>query len=312
MGPSSALPNARAVASEILKLRFAQLIINEQVKKGAFRIPVHLALGHEAIAFAVVHAIGPHDALVLSHRNIHYNLALGATVRKILDEFRLEPTGLASGGLGSMNLSNSAAGVLYTSSVLGNNLPVAAGIAFADRLRHSDAVTVVVTGDGAMEEGAFYETLLMMRSLRCSALVIVENNGWSLATSITERRCAIDLAALAGGIGAPFQRLTGNVALLYLSQLQQLRQQALAEATPVVVEVDLKTLGDWRMVNTEYPNGKYINYHAGAAPKVDLAEWPLLIESEADPLHVLAQHFANPDIQKIARDVLERLKEEIA
>jgi TPP-dependent pyruvate/acetoin dehydrogenase alpha subunit len=106
-------------------------------------------------------------------------------------------------------------------------------------------VTVVVTGDGAMEEGAFYETLLMMRSLRCSALVIVENNGWSLATSITERRCAIDLAALAGGIGAPFQRLTGNVALLYLSQLQQLRQQALAEATPVVVEVDLKTLGGW-------------------------------------------------------------------
>jgi pyruvate dehydrogenase E1 component alpha subunit len=301
-----------AIAVDVLKLRFAQLLVNEHLKKGSVRIPVHLALGHEAIAVALARSLKPQDAKILSHRNLHYNLAFGASLASILDEFYLKETGLARGELGSMNLSNSDAGIVYTSSILGNNLPVAAGVALAEQLRKSDAVTAVVTGDGAMEEGAFYETLLMMSTFRSSAMIVVENNGWSLATEIAQRRCPIDVAGLAKSVGASFYKLTGNSASAYIETLQQARQQALNESSPVVVEVELKTLGDWRMVNAENPDGKYINYHAGTAPKVELSDVAQLANSDDDPVHVLAQQLGEQLLSKMATDVLSRLKRDIA
>jgi TPP-dependent pyruvate/acetoin dehydrogenase alpha subunit len=301
-----------AIAVDVLKLRFSQLLVNEHLKKSSFRIPVHLALGHEAIAVALARSLKPQDAKILSHRNLHYNLAFGSPLASILDEFYLKETGLAAGQLGSMNLSNPDAGVIYTSSILGNNLPVAAGVALAEQLRSSDAVTAVVTGDGAMEEGAFYESLLLMSTFRSCAMVIVENNGWSLGTEIAQRRCPIDVAGLAKSVGAPFYNLSGNSAAGYIETLQEARQQAAAERTPVVIEVELKTLGDWRMINAENPNGKYINYHAGTAPKVELSDDARLTNSGDDPVHVLAQQLGEQLLSKMATDVLSQLKRDIA
>ena len=74
-----------ALAEEIMRVRIAQLLINERYKAGAFRIPIHLALGHEAIAVAVSAVMTPEDRLVLPHRNLHYNLARGATLKSVLD-----------------------------------------------------------------------------------------------------------------------------------------------------------------------------------------------------------------------------------
>jgi len=300
-----------AIAVEVLKLRFSQLLVNEHLKKSAFRIPVHLALGHEAIAVALARTLKQQDAKILSHRNLHYNLAFGSPLASIIDEFYLKETGLAGGQLGSMNLSNADVGVIYTSSILGNNLPVAVGVALAEQLRDSDAVTAVVTGDGAMEEGAFYESLLLMSTFRTSAMVIVENNEWSLATEITQRRCPIDVAGLAKSVGAPFYNLSGNSVAAYIETLQEARKNAVDGRTPVVIEVELKTLGDWRMINTENPNGKYINYHAGTAPKVELSDDARLSNSGDDPVHVLAQQIGEPLLSKMSADVLSQLQGEI-
>jgi pyruvate dehydrogenase E1 component alpha subunit len=301
-----------SIAMDVLKLRFAQLLLNEHLKKGAIRIPVHLALGHEAIAVALARTMEPQDPIILSHRNIHYNLAFGAALGSILDEFYLKKSGLAGGELGSMNLSNPTAGIIYTSSVLGNNLPVASGVALAERLRDSNAATAVVTGDGAMEEGAFYESLLLMRTFRSSAIIIIENNGWSLATTITERRCPIDVAGVAKSVGAPFIKLSGNSAPHYIEKLQHMRQQAVTDRTPVVIEVELKTLGDWWMVNADNLNGKYINYHAGAAPKIEVPDKPQLTDTADDPVQVLGQELGAKVLSQIAGDVLSQLKREIA
>jgi TPP-dependent pyruvate/acetoin dehydrogenase alpha subunit len=301
-----------SIAVDVLKIRFSQLLVNEHLKKGAIRIPVHLALGHEAIAVALARSMKPQDAIVLSHRNLHYNLAFGATLSSVLDEFYLKETGLAGGELGSMNLSNSKAGIVYTSSILGNNLPVAAGVAFAERLRNSDAVTAVVTGDGAMEEGAFYESLLLMNTFRASAMIIIENNGWSLATEISQRRCPIDVAGLAKSVGTPFHKLSGNSVSDYVRHLQDIRRQSVADRCPVVIEVELKTLGDWRMINAENPDGKYINYHAGTAPKVELSDTALLTDSTDDPVHVLGQQLGGKALSEMASDVLSQIKREIA
>ena len=73
---------------KVLRSRYAQLIINERIRERTFNIPVHLALGHEAISEAVAAAMHSGDKLLCSHRNIHYQFARGATLFEILEEYK--------------------------------------------------------------------------------------------------------------------------------------------------------------------------------------------------------------------------------
>ena len=299
------------IARQVLRVRLAQMIINERYKNGDFKIPIHLAMGHEAIAVAVGAVMRDEDQLVLPHRNLHYNLARGPSLKAVIDEFLLNEEGLAGGALGSMNLCNEAAGIVYTSSILGNNLCVAAGVALANKVKKGPNVTIVVTGDGAIEEGAFYESLVFMRAQNLAVLVIVENNDWSMSTRIDERRGAIDLERFAEACGAHYRSLSGNDPYRYIEALKEARKEALAKQRPVIVEVALSTLGDWRLVNEDYPQGKPINYHAGPAPDVSLSEWPQQRESEDDPVFVLGGHFETAHLKEWAREALSRLQDEI-
>ncbi len=300
------------LAREVLRLRLSQLLINERYKARAFRIPIHLALGHEAIAVATGEIMTDSDRLVLPHRNLHYNLARCASLKPILDEFLLSSEGLAGGRQGSMNLANPERGIVYSSSILGNNLGVAAGVALAGKAQGRDGVTVVVTGDGAMEEGSFYETLLFLASQSLPAMVIVENNEWSLASRIEERRGPVCLDAFSAGLGADYACLSGNDVFGYASDLAGLRARAMSGRRPVVVEVRLQTLGDWRLKTDEYPEGKYINYHAGPAPTTELREWPVIADDTSDPVAVLANHFPPDRLKDMAAAMLSDLQGELA
>lgn len=306
------MSNAQHFAREILRLRLSQMLINEYYKAREFRVPIHLAMGHEALAVAVIDTIQDGDSLVLSHRNLHYNLAACRSLRAIVDEFLLRDNGLARGKYGSMNLINPEAGLIYSSSILGNNLSVAVGVALAERVGVRSAVTFVVTGDGAMEEGAFYESLVLLRSQSLPAVVIVENNEWSLASRIEERRSAIDVAQLAAGCGAGYRRLAGNDVFAYADAFDEVRRTVLFERRPIVVEVDLKTLGDWRQPTEEFPDGKYINYHAGPAPTVNVLAWPVLANSDDDPLHVLLNQASETELKREAEAMLANLQRELA
>ena len=300
------------IAEEIIRLRLAQMIVNEHYKSGDFKIPIHLALGHEALAVAVSQAMTGQDKLVLSHRNIHYNLAREDSLKALLDEYLLKPEGIGQGRLGSMNLANVGAGIEYSSSILGNNLSVATGIALGHKVCDSGVVTFVVTGDGAIEEGAFYESLCFMRSHNLSVVIIVENNDWSLGTRIDERRGELDLGALGSALDIGVVSLQDNDPVDYMEKIAESRERAGETLTPVIVEVALATLGDWRLKTDDYPEGKYINYHAGPAPTVDLSSGSVLHEDERDPVYVLRQHVSSTDLESITATLLERLLSEAA
>ncbi|HVA15665.1 MAG TPA: thiamine pyrophosphate-dependent enzyme [Stellaceae bacterium] len=306
------IDNQIHLAREILRLRLSQLLINERYKARDFRVPIHLALGHEALAVALAEIMRDGDQILLPHRNLHYNLARTHSLKAIVAEFLLRKTGLARGKYGSMNLFNAEQGVLYASGILGNNLSVSAGVALAEKVTGSGAVTFVVTGDGAMEEGAFYETLIFLAGQSLASVVVVENNGWSLASRIDERRAPIDVERLAQGCGAGYRKLAGNDVFVYADALEQVRGDATNGKRPVVVEVALKTLGDWRQPTEEFPDGKYINYHAGPAPTTSVAPWPLLAADASDPLHVLCGHFGEAALKAEAETMLAALRKDVA
>jgi TPP-dependent pyruvate/acetoin dehydrogenase alpha subunit len=281
------------IAMRIIQSRYSQLYINELLKKKYFKIPVHLALGHEALSESLSASMSIQDTLICTHRNIHYQFARGATLRQLIDEFNMEKTGLSNGLGGSMNLVNPKGSIVYTSNILGNNLCVALGVALSKVKQKKDGVVFVVTGDGAIEEGAFYEVLLNARSLDLPLIVVVENNNWSLASEVKQRRKAINLESLASSIGAQYSLLEENDFSKYCKKIKSIRDRAIINKAPEVLEVKLETLGGWYVSDESSSGSRYINYHAGAAPEAMIQRDLILKLDAADPVYVIKNMLGN-------------------
>ena len=301
-----------AIAKEILKNRMYQISVNQKYKEKKFKIPIHLALGHEAIATAISKVMSTTDSLILTHRNIAYNLARIGSLKPILNEYLLEKNGLMEGKLGSMNLINPNKGVLYSSSILGNNFAVAVGVSLAHDMHRSEGITIVLGGDGSIEEGSFHESLLMLKSLNLSALVIIENNEWSMSTRINERRHPINLQKFCEAYDIKYVKLEGNNPFIYIEILERMRERTLKTKSPICVEVIVTTLGAWTIETPDFPNGKFINYHAGPTPSVDLSHGLLPIrKTNEDPIYVLEQIFKKTELDQIKNEVQLECNEEL-
>jgi TPP-dependent pyruvate/acetoin dehydrogenase alpha subunit len=272
------------LAERILESRRAQLEINRNILNNQFSVPVHLALGHESIATALSFAKDTDDFVLLNHRNIHYHLAFGAQTQELIDEYKLLSTGLAGGKNASMNLHSQKANNIYTSNILGSNLGVSLGVALHNQARANDSATWVVTGDGAIEEGIFYETLLAATSWNLALLIIVEDNGWSLATKVNERRVDFNLMELCSAFSIQYLFLDGNNPIVYFEALRAARIASLTKKQPIVVHTRIRTLGS-RTVEDLIKGTREINYHAGGIPHYKEATG-LLIDDETDPSYV--------------------------
>lgn len=283
------------MALDVFRLRHWQHRMNEDLKKKKFRIPIHVAIGHEALAAAVSRWMMKGDQLVLTHRNMAYNLARAGSFEGVYAEYQLSPTGVAGGKLGSMNLADAGRGVVYSSSILGNNIPVACGLALAKQVKKDPGFVIVLTGDGAMEEGPFYEGLVFSKTQRLRMLILVENNNMSMSSTIPQRRCDIDVQALCGSVGIPFQALKGNDPFEYLAALRAVRSLALEQETPVCMEAQMGSL----------------NQHAGPTPgwptdpkNISLDRGLMVEETDRDPLFVLKQRIGEDLFEELSNQVL--------
>ena len=278
-----------------LKLRLWQMEINEELKKRRFKVPVHLGLGTEALVVAVASVIQPGDNLLLTHRNAAFNLVLADDPKSVVREYEGQENGLAFGRLGSMNLANPESGVVYSSSILANNISVACGCAYGQRITRTHNFTVVLTGDGAIEEGAFYEGLVFARSHSLPLMVVVDNNDYSMASTTSERRCEIDLALFCESIGVNYLKLAANDVQSYAAEFEALKAKQIAMKAPVVVEVKTTLL----------------NQHAGPTPgwptdpmQVDIACGLVIEEDVSDPIFVLREKYGAEIFSKLESELM--------
>lgn len=284
----------RTLYEDVLRLRYWHHVMNEEMKASGSTVPIHLAFGHEAIAVAVARTMSPGDQLVLTHRNIEYNLAVEGSLKPVHDEYHQLESGLGGGRLGSMNLMNPSKGIMYTSSILGNNLPVACGLALAKCLTSEPGIVKVLMGDGSIEEGAFYEGLVFASSHRLRLMVIVENNDHSLASRIHERRCGLALRDICRGIGVAFACLGGNDVGEYVAALKRL-SEVIEQGGPTVVEVGVVTH----------------NQHAGPTPgwptdplNIDLADGLIVSEDAGDPVFVVRERVGTEAFDEMSTRVM--------
>lgn len=282
-------------ARDILQLRYWQHLLNEMLKdKKKFKIPIHLAFGHEAAAVALDRSMEAGDAICLTHRNVAYNLVRTRSLAAVLSHYELAPAGDV-GLMGSMNLAAPDSGIAYTSSILGNNLPVAAGIAMNRVVQQKPGVVFVFTGDGAMEEGAMWETLIFARSHGLPLVLVVENNNHSMSSTIMQRRSDVDLQKICDGLDIQYFHASGAQLDKAKAALSGARAAA-AAGQPSCVELALSTF----------------NQHAGPTPgwpddplNIDLKKGLIVAEADNDPVYQIRENLGLAGFELLARQVME-------
>jgi len=167
------MSDAQAIYRSLVLIRHFEETILAEYRRGAFSGTTHTSLGQEANAVGVISNLQPEDIVVSNHRCHGHFLAYGGDPRALFAEMMGRATGVCGGRGGSQHLHW---GNFYSNGILGSTLPLATGIALAEKMQHRATVTVVFTGDGAFGEGSVYEAFNFASLWKAPLLIVVENN----------------------------------------------------------------------------------------------------------------------------------------
>ena len=168
-------------------VRGAEMKIREEYSKDEMKTPVHLGIGQEAVSVGVCHALPKGTKAFGTYRNHALYLAMTGDLDGFFGELYGKATGSGKGKAGSMHLALPEKGLVATSAVVATTVPVAVGAALANQYRKSDGLAVVFFGDGAVEEGAFWESINFACLRRLKVLFVCEDNGLAIHTATTHR-----------------------------------------------------------------------------------------------------------------------------
>ena len=158
---------------------------------------LHLYIGEEAIAAGVMAALGPQDAVVSTYREHGHALARGVSARLLMAEMYGKREGCSLGRGGSMHVFHARSRFYGGNAIVGGGLPLAAGLALADKMQGRDAVTLCLFGEGAVAEGEFHETMNLSALWKLPVLFVCENNLYAMGTALARSESQVDIHAKA-------------------------------------------------------------------------------------------------------------------
>ncbi len=144
----------------------------------------HLYIGQEAIAAGTMSALRPDDRMITAYRDHALAIAKGITCNEAMAELFAKATGCTKGKGGSMHFFSKEHSFFGGHGIVGAQIPLGAGIAFADQYLKKDNVTICYFGDGAARQGALHETFNMAMMWKLPVIFVVENNGYAMGTSV--------------------------------------------------------------------------------------------------------------------------------
>ena len=162
------------------------------------RTPMHMSFGQEAIAVGVCAALGSSGQVLSSYRSHAAFLARTRNSDLFFSELFGKMGGTATGKSGSMHLASPGDGFLGASGIVGSGIPVGVGAAFANQQQGNGKIVVVFFGDGALDEGVFWESVNVACLMKLPILLVCEDNGLAVHTSTKARRGYSSATALVG------------------------------------------------------------------------------------------------------------------
>ena len=204
-------------------------------KRGKLPGFVHLYLGEEAVATGVCSALRPDDRITSTHRGHGHLIAKGARVDRMMAELLGRVDGYCRGKGGSMHIVDFKLGIMGTNGIVGGGIPIGTGSAWADKQLGRDSVTVTFFGDGASNQGVFFEAMNLAAIWQLPVIFCCENNQYTEWTP-TAKLTAGRIADRSAPFGIPGVQVDGNDVLAVRAAAEQAVARARAGEGPSLIE----------------------------------------------------------------------------
>jgi pyruvate dehydrogenase E1 component alpha subunit len=197
----------------------------------------HLHIGQEAAALGLIGPLREDDWVISAYREHTQALAKGVHPNAVMAELFGRDTGGSRGKGGSMHIFDVPKGFMGGHGIVGGQIPLAAGMAFAAKYRGTEQVCVCFMGDAAVNQGAFHETLNMAAIWNLPVIFVVENNAYGMGTAFT-RVSTVPMQERALGVGVPTHTIDGQDILVTWSFMEKLIADVRAGAGPQFVNAE--------------------------------------------------------------------------
>jgi len=225
-----------ALLHQMIRIRRFEEKCAELYGQGKIRGFLHLYIGEEAVAVGTLQALRPGEAIVATYREHGHALVRGVSARAVMAEMYGKATGCSRGRGGSMHLFDAATRFYGGNAIVGGGLPLAVGLALADRLRSAVRVTACFFGDGAVAEGEFHESLNLAALWRLPVLFVCENNLYAMGTAIERHQAQLDLTLKARGYATPAESVDGMDVLAVEAAARRAAEHVRSGAGPFLLE----------------------------------------------------------------------------
>ena len=223
----------------MLRIRLVEESIANKYSEQKMRCPTHLSIGQEAIAVGVCANLTSQDQVLSTHRAHAHYLAKGGCLNSMMAEIYGKASGCSKGMGGSMHLIDTSVGFMGSTAIVGNTIPVAVGLALEKKLTRKKSIACVFFGDGAIEEGAFYESVNFAIIHSLPILFICENNLYSVYSGL-EVRQPVDrkIYKMVRAMGMSAQHGNGNDVEEVARKVKHAKTMILKSGGPQFLEFD--------------------------------------------------------------------------
>ena len=197
----------------------------------------HLYIGQEAVVAGTVSATRPADTFITSYRDHAQALAKGVSADACMAELYGKATGCSKGKGGSMHFFDKSKGMMGGHGIVGGQIPLGAGLAFAEKYLGTDNVNVCFMGDGAVRQGALNETFNMAMLWKLPVIFVCENNGYAMGTSVQRTTNMMDIYKIGLGFDMPCAPVDGMDPVAVHNAMDEAVQRARAGEGPTFLEI---------------------------------------------------------------------------
>lgn len=213
--------------------KLAQVYIQQKVR--GF---LHLYNGQEAVLAGALHAMDlEKDRMITAYRNHVQPIGMGVDPKKVMAELYGKATGTSNGLGGSMHIFSKEHRFYGGHGIVGGQIPLGAGIAFADKYFERDAVTLTYMGDGAVRQGAFHEAFNLAMLWKLPVVFCCENNGYAMGTSVARSANHTDIYKLGLGYEMPSKPVDGMKPEVVAKEMDEAIKRARRGDGPTFLEI---------------------------------------------------------------------------
>ncbi|TCP38734.1 pyruvate dehydrogenase (acetyl-transferring) E1 component subunit alpha [Rhodovulum marinum] len=295
--------------------RCAELYTREKIR--GF---LHLYDGEEAIASGVIPVLAPGDRIVATYREHGHALVRGVPMNAVMAEMFGKATGSSGGRGGSMHIFDAAHNFYGGNAIVGGGLPLAVGLALADRMQGAPHVTACFFGEGAVAEGEFHESMNLAQLWGLSVLFVCENNGYAMGSALARTEAQTELTRKAESYGIEAHQVDGMDVVAVEAATRRALARIRETGTPVFLEAktyrfrahsmfDAQLYRDKAEVEVWRQKGPILRFRTwllqnGLVHEDDIAKIETEVAAEIDAAVAFAEESAWEPVETLTRHVV--------